>query len=151
MRFTADHLDLQPPGSVLDWYLYDDGFLAGDYRIHLPEPGRWLAVCDGATIGEYHSLKTAFASCELHVRHQRRRSAVVRYGTVAVLAVVAWLLVDAVASLTGVGYFTLALVPVVFVGFAALIRCVAAASGDASNPYASDMRRRRIPRLRERT
>jgi hypothetical protein len=140
MTFTADQLDLQPPGSALDWYLYDDGFIAGDYRIHLMEPGRWQVMCDGVAIDEYHSLKTAFVTCERHAGHQRRRTTVMRYGTVAALAVVAWFLVDAATRVTGIGYFALALVPVVFVGFAALVRCVAAASGDPSNPYAPQRR-----------
>jgi len=135
MTLTADHLDLQPPGSMLDWRIYDDGFIAGNYRIHLLDARRWQVMCDDDVVGEYRSLKTAFATCEHHLRNGLRRSAIQRHGLVAVLALVAWLLVDVVFALTGDGYVTVALFPVVFVGVAAAVRCLASAIGGV-NPYA---------------
>lgn len=135
MTFTADHLDLQPPGSVLDWHIYDDGFIAGDYRIHLVAPKRWAVVCDGSDLGEYRSLRTAFSSCEHHVREVRRRSAVIRYGAIAALAFAAWLMIDAAFAMTRVGYISVALFPVVFVGVGALVRCLASTAGNVNNPY----------------
>ena len=135
MTFTADHLDLKPPGSVLDWHIFDDGFIAGDYRIRLLGPERWQVTCDEATVGEYRRLKTAFSTCEHHARDVLRRRAVVRHGVVAALAFVAWLLVDAAFGLTGIGYFALALFPVVFVGIRALVRCLASTAGNIDNPY----------------
>lgn len=120
---------------MLDWHLYDDGFIAGGYRISLVGPRRWQASCDGSVLGDYRSLKTAFSTCEHHVREAFRRRAVVRYAVIAAMAFGAWFLVDAAVGLTGVGEVTVILVPVVFVGVAALVRCLAAAIGDVDSPF----------------
>ncbi len=145
---NADHLEFQPPGTILEWRIYDDGLIAGDYRIQLLGPRSWRVMCQDEDIGQYGSLKLAFSSAEHHVRERHRRSAMIRFGTFAALAFVAWLAVDAILGLTRNGYVALLLFPIMYLGIGALVRSLVAAVGDVRMPYYP--RIRRIPGVRKR-
>lgn len=135
MTFTAEHLALQPPGSMLEWRIYDDGFIAGDYRIHLLGPKRWQVELSGEPIGEYASLRTAFSSAEHHLHETSRRSTMIRHGIVVVLAMLGWLAIDLIFGMTGIWWLALVAFPVVAIGVISLERCVAASNGNLHNPH----------------
>lgn len=137
MSFTPDQLALQPPGSFLDWQIFDDGFIAGAYRIVLEGPKRWRVTDRDSDVGVYRSLRTAFASAEHHYRETLRTRSVKRSALVAVLAVLSWLAIDALAGVVGYGLWIVVLFPVVLIGMLALVRCLAGLSGNAHNPYLS--------------
>ncbi len=137
MSFTADHLAMQPPGSFLEWRIFDDGFIADAYRIVLLGPKQWRVTREGDHVGVYRSLKTAFSSAEHDYREALRRRSVRRSASVVLLAVLAWLGVDALFHVVGAGLWIVVLFPIVLVGMLALVRCLAGLSGNAHNPYLS--------------
>ena len=148
MTFTPEQLDMQPPGSILDWRIYDDGFIADDYRIVLTGPQAWDVRRSGKSVGTYRSLRTAFVSAEHDYRESLRLQSLKRHGILFGLSVLAWLAVDIVFGMTGVGLWVLALFPIVYIGMRSLVRGIAALPGNAHNPYASVPYDHRPPRWR---
>jgi hypothetical protein len=137
MTFSSEQLGLQPPGSFLEWRIFDDGFIADAYRIVLLGPRQWLVSGDGRDVGVYRSLRTAFSSAEHDYREALRRRSVRRNALIAALAVIAWLAVDALFGVVGAGLWIVVLFPIVLVGMLALVRCLAGLSGNVHNPYLS--------------
>jgi hypothetical protein len=135
MIFTAQQLDMAPTGSLLEWRIFDDGFISDPYRIVLLGPKQWQLIDDEGSVGTYRSLKTAFASAEHFHRERLRRRSVRTNAVVLAIATGAWLGVDALFPIAGPGLWILVLFPIVFVGMASLVRCVAATSGNVNNPY----------------
>ena len=135
MTFTAQQLDMAPTGSLLDWQIFDDGFISDTYRIVLLGPKQWQLIDESGSVGTYRSLKTAFASAEHSHRERLRRRSVRTNAVVLAVAIAAWLAVDALFPVAGPGLWILVLFPIVFVGMTSLVRCVAATSGNVNNPY----------------
>jgi hypothetical protein len=137
MMFTSDQLALQPPGSFLEWRIFDDGFIADAYRIVLLGPKEWRLSEADREVGVYRSLRTAFSSAEHHHREALRRGSVRRNAVIVAAAIAAWLTVDALFGVVGAGLWILVLFPIVLVGMLALVRCLAGLSGNVHNPYLS--------------
>ena len=137
MTFTPEQLAMQPPGAILDWWIFDDGFIADDYRIVLLGPAQWEVRRSADVVGIYRSLKTAFVSAEHHHRESIRQGLLRRNGIAFALAVIAWFAVDVVFGVTGAGFTVLVLFPIVFIGMRSMARFLASLSGNINNPYLS--------------
>ena len=71
MTFTADHLDLKPTGSVLDWHIFDDGFIAGDYRIRLLGPQARYVILRAFTRGGGNGFRRRIAWKRSQLKYAR--------------------------------------------------------------------------------
>lgn len=134
MTFTAQQLAMAPPGSLLEWQIFDDGFISDPYRIVLVGPKQWQLIDESGSIRTYRSLKTAFASAEHSHRERLRRRSVRTNAVVLAIAIAAWLAVDVLFPIAGPGLWIIVLFPIVFVGMTSLVRCIAATSGNVNNP-----------------
>ena len=128
MTFTARQLDMKPPGSILDWRIFDDGFIGGDYRIVHLGPRNWLVTRRNSIVGTYRRLKTAFVSAERHHRRMLRVERVKKTAfNVAVVAAL-WFLLVGVLGWTAPGAWLL--FPVTLLGMTSVLKLVAREAGN---------------------
>ena len=138
---------LPRPGSVLEWGVERDEYLADGYRIRLLAPAKWEITHRGSVLSTSKSLKMAFSIVERHRRRALRKRDLIFYGTVVFLSLFIGLAIGEAVT-AGNGVWVLALVPVLFLGVSALVRFTATLGGNLDDPY-----RRRLPwerRLRRR-
>ncbi|NNC91365.1 MAG: hypothetical protein HKN80_02610 [Acidimicrobiia bacterium] len=132
----ADDVAMSVPGSILDWRVRGEDYLAGSYRIRLLEPRKWEVTHQGAVIAFYSSRKAAFGIAEDHWREAIRRRDLIRLALTFVLAFSAWM----IAGLLVEELWVLALPVVLYFTLSSFIRFFAVFSRNVNNPY-----RRRLP------
>ena len=132
---SADQLDLRPPGSILDWRIFDDGFAAGDYRIVHLGPRQWAVSHGSRVVGVYRRLRTAFVSAERHRRQEIRFSHV--WATVVTVAAAAltWLLVDELVGWENPVPYLLIVFPAVVIALSAVAHLAGRMAGNPSSAY----------------
>lgn len=140
MILTAEHLALQPEGCLLEWSLYDDGIIAGGYRIHYIDTNLWELTYRGGFVAIDRTISAAFLSAEQHAREVERRGARRRYGIALVAACLGWFAVDAAVQLTDVVWFLVFLIPIVWVGFRSAAGLLTTLGGDLTGRYGTTRR-----------
>jgi hypothetical protein len=133
---AAAQLAMGRPGSVLDWRISGEEYLAGDYRIRLIEPRKWEITHRGATIAYHPSRASAFVIVEDHCRDAIRRRDLIRLALTFVIAIAGWM----TAGLVAEEMWVLALPVVLYFTLSSFIRFFAVLSRNVNDPY-----RRRMP------
>lgn len=133
MTFTPQQLDMKPPGSILNWRIFDDGFIADGYRILHLGPRNWLVTHDDSIVGCYGRLKTSFVSAERH-RRQSIRSDRIRTTVVTVAGCVfAWVLFIHVLAWKAPGLWIL--FPITLIGATSILSAIARLAGNPRTSY----------------
>jgi len=132
---NAEHLALQPEGTRLDWSLFDDGLIAGDYQIRCLAENVFEVTRRGEYVSRASTVTGAFISADHHHReagrHRVRRTHLIRL----VGAVLAWFLVDVLVQSTDVVWFLLAFFPIVWIGFTSAAGFLTTLGGDVNGRY----------------
>ena len=127
------------PTSLLSWREAEEGFVGGDYRIRLLGPYQWEISHRGRVLEINRSRRAAFEVVEDHFRARMRLRDSVRWAGVALGAAVVGGIAASWPNLHAawlVGILSAAM----FAGVSALVRMVAALTGNRNDPY-----RRREP------
>ena len=133
MTFTPQQLDMTPPGSILDWRIFDDGFTADDYRVIHLAPKHWLVLRGDSIVGTYRRLKTAFVSAEQHHRRALRLDRIKATAVTVVSVVLAWVVLLEVLSWTAPGLWLL--FPITLFGMSSVFKLVARIAGNPRTAY----------------
>lgn len=133
---TAVEQSMTKAGSILDWNIRGDDYVADGYRIRLLQPRRWEISHEGAVIAYHFSRKEAFGIVEDHYRDTIRRRDLIRLGFTFVLAILAWIALGSMME----ELWVVGLPFVFYVALSSFIRFLAVFSRNASDPY-----RRRLP------
>jgi len=140
MIFNAEQLALQPQGSVLTWQVFDDGLIAGDYRIRFVSDEIWELSFGGRTLSHDRSLTAAYITAERHSREALRHRVMRRNRIALAAAMLGWMLVDLVVRTTGATWFLVFMLPIVWVGFSSAAGMLTALGGDITHRYRSRRR-----------
>lgn len=133
MTFTPQQLDMRPPGSILDWRIFDDGFIADGYRVLHLGPRNWLVTHDESIIGCYGRLKTAFISAERHRRQVIRLERVKSMIATVSACALSWLLLIHVLEWQAPAVWIL--FPITLIGASAVVKAIARLAGNPATSY----------------
>jgi len=132
---NARHLALRPEGTLLDWSLFDDGLIAGDYQIRCLAENVFEVTRRGDVVSTDSSITGAFVSADRHHRevgrHQLRRTYLMRLGG----TFLAWFVVDVLVQSTEAVWFLLAFIPIVWIGFTSAAGFLTTLGGDVNGRY----------------